>query len=134
MRRGIVLTIDAVIALVAASSLTTVIYFNLSKTQQIQWTDSDINEICLESLAALELNDDLKDAIDSNSTSIIESFLDNMLPAQICGKIEVYDSGNSLKLSQTKANCTSGNKTSVARRTFVSDSVVYYAKMEAWFE
>jgi hypothetical protein len=134
MRKGIVLTIDAVIALVATSSLTTVMYFNLSKTQQIQWTDSDINDVCLESLAALELNDDLKYAIDSNSTSIIESFLDNLLPAHICGKIEIYDSGNSLKLSQTKANCTSGNETSIARRTFVSNSAVYYAKMEAWFE
>ena len=78
-------------------------------------------------------DDTLKNAIESESSATITSFL-NSLPSQICAKIDLKSVDQVTIQNTSKTGCTSSEERVVARRTFIAnDFTVYYAEIESWY-
>jgi hypothetical protein len=133
--KGYIFTLDAIIAIMAAIGLVAATYFFISGIQTSDLTKMNLNLQIMDSLAVLELKDNLKDAIVSGSNATLALFLDDMLPSHNCGYIELRDSNNDLQVHSIRGGCSLDNRTEIfmARRTFVVNGDPYYAKMEGWY-
>lgn len=133
-KKGIIFTIDAIIAILAAITLTAGSFYYLSQTQNIQWTTADLFQISMNSLAVLELRNDLQNAVDSMSTTELDNYLNNILPVQVCADITIFNEAQSQILSTIKSGCTATAYNAVAIRSFYLNNNIYYAEMGVWYE
>jgi len=132
-KRAIVFTIDAIIAIIILIAFTSASFYYL-KNMNNDFGENDLFQISQDSLAVLELNNELQNAITTSSTSNIQVFIDNLLPSHVCADIMLYDSSDTLQLNTTKTNCISSDETSASIRTFIVNNNFYYAKMRSWYE
>jgi len=134
--RGYIFTLDAILAALAALVMITAIYFFVSGTQSADWSKVNLNSQILDSLAVLELNDDLKNAVLAGSNTTLNTFLNSMFPEPACGYIQLRNSTDSLHVHSLKTGCsrTGRDEVFIARRTFIVGEDIYYAMMEGWYE
>ena len=134
--KGFIFTLDAILALIAAALMITSSYFYLTGAQASEWGILDLNNMATDSLAALEINNDLENVITSGSASTLDTYLNSMLPGRMCGRIRVFNSARALLYSSMKTGCNiSTTKTiAVSFRSFMAQDSIYYAKMEGWYE
>lgn len=132
-RRGIVFTIDAIIAVIILIAFVSASYFYLKNINN-NFGDNDLFQVSQDSLTVLELNNELQSAIATSSISDIQVYIDNLLPSHVCADIALYDSSDILQLNATKTNCTSSDETSSSIRTFIVSNNFYYAKMRSWYD
>ncbi|MBW2984326.1 hypothetical protein KY361_04380 [Candidatus Woesearchaeota archaeon] len=134
LKKGIIFSLDAILAVIIAGVMILACFFYLSHTSTNLYQNQDIYKISLDSLTILEKDNTLKTAVETNSTTTLQLFLDS-LPAQLCGDITVYTSSSSAVLSAQKTGCTAKNESTIAVRSFVANNFnVYYARMEAWYK
>lgn len=132
MKKGLIFTLDAILALIVASSLILASFNYVSKAQMV-WNKPTLLKISLNSLAVLELSQTLQDAVKASNADDTEEFLNNLLPNHVCAMVEFYDEADSLLLTAAKSGCTSSNYPTVNYRSFTANGNVYYARMEAWY-
>ena len=133
LKKGILFSIDAIIALIVAGALILACFFILSKTTTNMHSSNDVFIKSLDSLAILEKDGTLKNVVETTNASTIQQFIDST-PAQFCSNITILSSASAQVLSVQKTGCTAKNESSVALRSFVSNNFnLYYARMEAWY-
>jgi hypothetical protein len=134
LKKSILFSLDAILAVVVAGSMIFACYFYLSKTTTNIYQNQDIYKLSLDSLAILEKDSTLKTAVETSNTTAIQQFL-NSLSTQHCGNITVYTSSSTAVLSAQKTGCTAKNESTIAVRTFIANnSNIYYAKIEVWYK
>lgn len=133
-KKSLIFSLDALFAIVIAGIMILACFLYLSQTTTNIYQNQDIYKISLDSLAILEKDDTLKIAVETNSTTTPQLFL-NSLPDQLCSNITIYTASSAAILSAQKTGCTAKNESTIAVRTFIANnSNVYYAKMEAWYK
>ncbi len=150
-KKGIIFTLDAILALVSCMILLSATLFYLSQSHTISWVETDLSQLGLDSLAALELSsisslrisNDLNWTLVNDNTSNLKLFMNVMLENNTCAEIRLYDASPpntyTLKKYYRKDYCTLKNdtKSAIARRLFFSDlnaSAIYIAEMEVWYK
>ena len=133
-KKAIIFTIDAILAILAAMVLIAGSFYYLSQTQNIQWTDADRFQIAINSLAVLELSNDLQNAVSSMSTAGLGNYLNTILPAQVCADITVFNEAQTQILTTIKNGCIVSNYRAVAIRDVYVNNNVYYARMQVWYK
>lgn len=139
MKRGIFLTLDALIALFVALTFITISFNYFSSNYVIQWNKPALQQFAYDSLTILDLDGSLAtDALGKNNTLFF--FLNNTSP-NICGEIHIYcfnylGNGDFVELlNATKPGCQDEpDEYVIAIRSFTNSSNLFYAKMEAWYK
>ncbi len=133
LKKGNILTIDAIIAMIIAGMLITASYLLLSQNGRGTAAGIDSSIIAQDSLAVLEDTEILSSSAKSGSASAISDFLNN-LPEQICSNISIYTNNSQLLLTSEKNSCQSSEEISVARNIFISENSAYYSEMAVWYK
>ncbi|RME15155.1 MAG: hypothetical protein D6797_07230 [Bdellovibrio sp.] len=134
-KKGIIFTLDAIIAILVAASFILASFFYLSKATNVPYDRQGIYDLSLDSLAVLEKKGDLAYSVENGSNSTLVEFLNFSLSQQVCGEIKIFNTDTFQLLTATKPGCTPINETSFARRVFIANnSKIYYAEMEVWFK
>ena len=126
-RKGLIFTIDAILAILATIMILISVYSILSNSH-FNSENNDLNKIALDSLTVLEKNDYLDQSVSGNLT-MINNFL-AALPSNICGNISVYYQDKGIITSSKKPGCLISDNVVVTRRAFVFEHKTYFAKME----
>ena len=137
-KKAFIFSLDALLALLAATVLISASFFYLSQVQTLNWSQPSLFVTSMDTLATLRLDGSLEDAVDTGSNSTIELFFNNMYPSNICGRMELYSRSGTLVLSSKKTGCslpasTDSKSIFVSRRTFVANKQLYYAYLRTWF-
>lgn len=132
MKKGLIFTLDAILALIVASSLILASFNYVSQTQ-VAWNRPTLLKISLNSLAVLELSQTLQEAVKTSDAVDVEEFLNNLLPDNVCARVEFYDEADSLLMTAAKSGCASSNYPTVSYQGLSVSGDIYYARMEAWY-
>ncbi len=133
-RKSIIFSLDALLALVSGIILIIASFFYISQIQTIQWGQPAIYIMTMDSLNTLKTDRTLENAVETNSSTTLSKFLNNMLGPNTCGGIELYNSTGSRRLSVNKTGCSSPVQVYIARRTLISNNIIYYATMRSWYK
>lgn len=132
MKKGIIFTLDATLAIVLALSIILSSMFYLSQSE-VSFEKQNLYKLSMDVLAVLEKQDVLDHAISTNSTIEIQSYIDS-LPPNTCVKIDLHDVSNAKLMSIRRTYCTYPEEYSVLRRVFISNYEIYNAKIEVWYK
>lgn len=133
--RGIIFTLDSILALTLTLSLITASLFYLGKTDESSFDEQQLRQLSLDSLAVLEKSSTLHITITTSQESL-SSFI-NALPDPVCANITLFDAQGIAQQSVQKNSCTEQEitaQTIVTRRVFIVNNEVYYAEMHSWYE
>lgn len=133
-KRGIVLTLDASIAVVIALLMITGSMFYISQNSHLNLEDP-MFLTAMDSLAMLEKNGALEDYAASGSTGKIDGLF-RALPFEDCMMLTFYQAepGGALgKLGSVgKEGCGYPEDYAIARRVFAYEGAIYIAELEGW--
>ena len=130
-KKGIIFTIDAILAVVIAGIMLSAAYFYVSDGYHSRGGQQNLYKISLDVLSALEKDGALQNSVNTGSASGISAFL-NAIPSQICSNITIYDSSSRIKASAQKQGCNITQPV-FSRRVFVSNFSAYYAEAKLDF-
>ncbi len=129
-----VLTLDAMFALLTTITLVSAIMFYVSNISNVPYSPLSLNKITQDSLTILEKRGDLQAAIKIGNTAPLANFIEMAFP-QICSEIDLYTVSGDLLTNISRANCDPSSEPIIARRVFVvSNSEIYYARMKSWYK
>jgi hypothetical protein len=123
MKKGIIFTIDTLIAISLVLIFMGVILSNLNYTKPIDYQQS---YFARDYMKVLHQTNSLK-----NETEII-NYID-ALPIQICGKITTFNQSLDIEFNHTKNNCEEKDVVYVSWKLFW-DNEIYLAKGEFWLK
>ena len=128
MKRGIFFTLDAMVASISAVAIVSIVLFSLHSSHQ---------DHLLPSMQAVQFmhtayHSGVLDAGVSDAGAL-QTYVDGVLSARLCGNITIYDDADSMVQSAQKAGCTQGLRRAVAVRSFYNASW-YYAKGVVWYQ
>jgi len=133
-KKGIIFTLDAIFALMAALTIISASLFYMGQVGKIPFNKQALGKISQDSLTILEKDGTLGKAVEIGSAATLSSFL-NSLPSNLCGKIEINDASKNNILAALKPGCTGSNELVISVRAFVGNNFnVYYARMEIWYK
>jgi len=132
-RKGLVLTLDAVFALIAATTIITATLYYTGELSKVPYNKQALSKMSQDSLTILEKDGILVDAIETGSSTTLAEFL-NSTPNQVCARIDLKLINTSLIENATKTNCNLSAEPVISRRSFIANNfTVYYARMESWY-
>jgi hypothetical protein len=132
-KKAFIFTLDAVFAIILATTLSIGCFFYLSQTLTNIYQNQDIYKISSDSLTILEKDGTLKNTIHTGNISYVQTYLDS-LPSNICGNITIYNTASAQMNSMQKSGCTTKNISAMTFRVFTDgNNNTYYAKMEGWY-
>ena len=126
-KKGLIFTIDAILALLSAIVILIAIYSILSNTD-INNEYQDLSKIALDSLTVSEKNNALNLGV-SGDLSLLDNYL-GALPVNVCGNISLYYANQNIITSSKKPDCLINDNRVIARRAFLSDYKMHFAKIE----
>ena len=130
-KKGIIYTLDVIIALFMALGIVAFAFTYLEETSHS--FNNNVYVLSLDSLGMLEKDYTLQRAVQQNSAVLLQQFV-NTLPAPLCGNISIYSGEQQKQWSVQANNCTQGNDLALARRAFAVNATLYYAEMRTWFQ
>jgi hypothetical protein len=129
-KKGIIFTVDALIALGAAMLIITSVYGALTGAD-IPHNVEKLTKITQDSLAILEKDETLKKATETITNTTLITYL-NSLPSQLCAHISIHQTDGIEIIAASKTNCELGSTIATARRAFiVQDITTNYAFMRS---
>jgi hypothetical protein len=132
LKKGVIFTLDAVIALLAASVIILSIYLLIGNLSDIS-DGRDLQQIGQDALTVLEKDGSLAYAIQTKSNVTVTTYLDE-LPAQYCARIQLLDSNQDIQFSAVSGGCGNADRLAVSRRIFISERKTYMAEIETWIK
>ena len=133
-KKSMILTLDAMFAILTALTLLTAIMFYTSNISIAPYSSISLNKISQDSLTILEKSGGLQAAIKTGNNAALAFFIEEAFP-QICSEIDLYTVSDELLANITRANCDPSSEPVIARRVFiVSNSGIYYARMKSWYK
>ncbi|MFH1971903.1 MAG: hypothetical protein ABIJ18_00320 [archaeon] len=134
-KRGVFFSIDAIIALLAAIILISMIFVYLGQLNVKDATQNELLEYSRSVFTVMEKGDYLEGVVDTGSLDNVSSFFNNFTKDSVCFNLTIYDSSlNDLNLGKLKDGCSISEEKVVVRRSFIYGENVYLAKMEAHYE
>ena len=130
-KKGMIFTIDAILAVVIAGIMLSAAYFYISDEYGEGDRQQNLYKISLDILSALEKDGALQNSVNAGSASGIGSFL-NALPSQICSNVTIYGNSSIIRASAQKQGCNLTQPV-FSRRVFVSNFSAYYAEAKLDF-
>lgn len=130
MRKGMVFSLDVMVALLLAVIFTTFIFFNVNQFH------SNYDEVFLHKSAIDTLSVLREDyALENFDNASIQNFLKNM-PIQYCVNVTVYDFKDEIVYNSLRVNCSSaGEVVGISRRVFLINSTsIYLGEVKTWYE
>jgi len=128
MDKGLVFSLDALIALVIAGIITLFILTSLNQSD-ISYDGPLLHKSAVDILSILRESNTIETLEDES----IQPFLDG-LPQQICANLTVYDSDQLIEYTQVKTGCTTSQSVrSVSRRVFLSNNEIHLGELEVWY-
>ncbi len=131
MKKGLIFTLDATIAIIVATAFILSIIFYISKVD-VATHNNDMHRQLMDSLAVLEKNGALKDSVTNVSSLHLQDFIAG-LPTNTCAEILIIDQTETVIKTATKAGCTQPQEFLIVRRVFLVNRQAYLAKMEGWY-
>lgn len=137
MSKGIILTLDAILAIIVSTIMFFYIFTTLFQINYSAKRDLLLTKIGQDILTSLEKNGTLQLETTNNRTVELREIL-NSLPPNICSTIEIYNPQNQIVLIFEKAgcNCTTDYSTNVRSFVLVSSGVMnsYFAKSRVCYK
>lgn len=134
-KKGIVFSLDAILALIAAITLITAAFFYLSQIHVIKWSQPNYFLISLDTLNVLRIDGTLQTAIQTQNPANLTLFFDHMYGPQVCGALEIYKKGQpGIYLNATKTGCNSYEEVYVFRSTIFVAPSYYYTVLKVWYQ
>ncbi len=134
-------TIDAILATALFLALLTTAFLQLSALGSPTFDESQLSTIAFDTLAVLEKNNTLNDAVNEDSTTQL-SLLLSTLPSNVCASLSVYNSTGLVDSNLTRIGavsrpgCMNVTTTLVAihRRTFhPAGKPTHVAEVAIWY-
>lgn len=135
LKKGIIFTLDALIALLFLTSALTITFFYLKQmAHEANEAVPDVySTVAMDAMTVLEKSYGLANSL--NGGDDIERFIDS-LPSNLCANITVYSAENSIMFSREKSGCTAEQESArniyVAWRVFIVNHSFYYAGFRGW--
>ena len=140
MKKGFVISIDAMLALVIILVMFAGITFYLSSIKFEAGTKVLLREMGMDAVTTLEKNGTLETAVRTSNTTEISSFLSQM-PNSICGDLKVFnesDLNNHIFLAAKSGCLKNFEDSATVNRSFVvrngSDADMHLARMTIWYK
>lgn len=133
--RGVVFTLDALLALLAAAILFTTIFFFISRVEIAPFSSDVLVTLAEDSLTILEKDGTLLEAHATGGTAALLRYLDG-LPLRFCGSIGISDPDGTLLAAAQRSGCgdPGEGELAVARRVFVGHRLsTAVARMDVWY-
>lgn len=127
------MTLDAIFAVLVASTLIVYSYLYLSRIQGTSYNEQHLYKMTMDSLAILEKDETMLRAVEKMDVAELQTFVNNM-PFQICGYIAVYTGNSTGLFSVIKDDCPLSAEYVSSRRVFVVDQEIFYAHMRSWYK
>jgi len=132
-RSGFIFSLDAILALVICTFILMTVFFYFSHSNKLKMSESSTQILAIDTLAVLDIDGSFQEAIEDSSIDYLKTFLNTLLHENICMKLKIKDSQDSLTiLEASKTGCTFSEHTTVARRTLYIDDTIYIAEARAW--
>ncbi|MFH1317042.1 MAG: hypothetical protein ABII01_05985 [Candidatus Woesearchaeota archaeon] len=132
-KKGIIFTLDAIFALISTITLVVFILFYMSRVSMVPYNKQALNRISQDTLTMLEKDGTLRKAIETNSTSDIEDFI-NSLPTNLCLEITLKGSDKDITNKINRTSCETAKENVFERRAFVANNfATYYALIQFWY-
>jgi len=132
-KKGLVITLDAIFAVLAALTIILSVLFYMWSVSKVPFNKQALNRFSQDSLAMLEKDDTLRNAIEGNSNTTVILFLES-LPEQICASIDLKDKDQNVIMTVRRADCPDSLESVHERRSFIADFNTYYARIECWYD
>lgn len=120
MTRGIVFTIDAVLAMAIAGILSSMTFVMLAKANAaagVALEQNELGRVASDLLASMEKSGVLAQAASSGSPIPLDDFL-GIMPRSVCARVLVKNTAGAIVLSSS-SSCSCGTRTLVKKRDFV---------------
>lgn len=130
MSKGIIFSLDVLMALLLAVIFSTFIFFSINQSYS-NYDELFLHKAAIDTLAVLREDRSLEN-FDNSS---ILTFL-NSLPAQYCANLTVYGNNDAIVYNSLKSGCSNeGKVVGVSRRVFLVNSTsVYLGEVKVWYE
>lgn len=130
MSKGIIFSLDVLMALLLAVIFSTFIFFNINQSYS-NYDGLFLHKVAIDTLSVLREDTSLETF---NNASISAFF--SAMPEQYCVNLTIYDSIDRISYNSIKLGCISEGKTvGVARRVFIANSTsIYLAEVKMWYE
>lgn len=122
-------TVDSLWALVVAFGLITVSIYLVS-TPKISY-EEHLYKISLDVLTVAEKQGYLEKAVDGDPIGVEK--MRSSLPDDICFDLDIFDQNNDLVFNYN-TGCGEPERSSLVRRSVVSDSEFYIARLRMWYD
>ena len=140
MKKGFIISIDAIIALLIAFAMLVSISANFSVSKHSSLADEKLSAVSKDVLTVLEKSGKLENAVVENKNKELGKYL-NKTSENLCFEISVFDfDDNSSALSAVakkdcKKNQTEVSVLSTKRSFFVADNEKFYwAELKSWIK
>jgi hypothetical protein len=139
MKKGFVISIDALIALVLLLSMLAAATAYYGGIKFEAGSSLALKQVASDSITVLEKSGKLEEAVNTDSVSDIRAFL-NRLPGNICGEVSIYSKSgleNPLLLSLRPGCSKNFLDMASVKRSFLARSggsaTAYLGEMKAWY-
>ena len=132
-KKGIILTLDSIFALLITAILLSVILFNLQSLSLDKWTDNRLMENSMSHLIVLEQTGLLKEVIETSFTENIITYFNTYSQLNICAKLLFYDASSNLIYTEIKTGCFDSQKNAITKRSFIVGQDFYYVELQGWY-
>jgi hypothetical protein len=132
-KKGVVLTLDAIFALIVAVLMILWTLQYLANITTPAYNKQALSRLGQDALTVMEKENILRDAMETGSISHIIHFF-NSTPEQICHNLTIKYLGQTTMLAVTKIGCDTNTEPVIARRAFISyDRQIYFAELQSWY-
>ncbi len=139
MKKGIVISLDAMMALFIMLTMLSLATFYLGQVSYEENSNSSLRESAMDTLNVLEKNGNLEYAVQNDKVNVLRQYI-NKLPNSLCFDLTIYsatDSENAL-YAVVKGTCKKGSEDSATiNRSFLVKDIsgnadFYIARMSVW--
>jgi len=134
MKKGALLTFDAMVAMIATVIMLFVILSSLHDSQRDTQGTEELQHTSFQVMSAASHTGVLVQGL--SSATPVKRHLNATIPSRMCSTITLYDNSNATVRNVNKTGCENQtpSKKSVSVRSFRSGGANYYAILEVWYD
>ncbi|PIN85562.1 MAG: hypothetical protein COV47_01490 [Candidatus Diapherotrites archaeon CG11_big_fil_rev_8_21_14_0_20_37_9] len=140
MRKGVVISIDALMAVFIVLSVISISAYYFGQVSYEEKSNLTLKETTMDLVTVLEKNGELNWAVENNRVNQLRVFM-NKLPKSICTDLGIYEGSdlNNAQLSVVRPNCEKNfsESTTISRAFIVANNGtvdIYVARLTAWYK
>ncbi|MBN2458285.1 hypothetical protein JXB31_04105 [Candidatus Woesearchaeota archaeon] len=134
--RGMLFSIDAMIAAMVAIIMILAINSISSNAVRPSYSELNLYHIAADSLVVLKANEEFSGVLTSSSTERIHSFMNNIMPENVCSYVRIYNKLGYQMISRTKNGCPVKipEKSVLLSSPFIYNNNIFIAEMVVWYK